>query len=332
MFLDRTDVRVAEEVCADGRALLKTIAAKSGVSTQTVSSRLKRLERELGLKYVPEIDLPAVGMRSEHFVRMKLSGEPDGGKLKAALAMPNVQLACRTAGDFDLLLWVIARDARAFAREAEPELRDALGDWAEDWVAHALVARTAGFIPVSAHAVELFSLPKSRKKTLAALSENSRMAVTALADELGVTEPTAEYHLKKAKPFIRRYTAYFSGKGEFAHVARFLQLKGRKTDARDAERALASLFFASDPRLFNRLAFAASCSGGMDAAFLETYSPLEDSAGSESREALTGVKAVGKQAVGNVVKILKGAIPVRKVRLAEECPYLISPPEAGEQK
>ena len=114
MFLDRTDLRVVEEACGGSRALLKSMAAKAGVSTQTVSTRLKRLERSLGLKFVPELDLPSVGIKSEHFVRMKLRNEPDADALKRAFASPNVQLACRTAGDFDLLLWVIAKDASAF--------------------------------------------------------------------------------------------------------------------------------------------------------------------------------------------------------------------------
>ncbi|VVC72067.1 Uncharacterised protein [uncultured archaeon] len=140
-----------------------------------------------------------------------------------------------------------------------------------------------------------------------------------------MTEPTAEYHLKKTRPFIKRFTAYFTGRGEFAHVIRFLQLRGKRQDIESEGKRITDAYLNSDPRLFNRLAFAAKPSGGMDALMIETYSSLEDGA-EVTDQLLNESRIVGKHVSAVVSSVTKGAIPIRKVGLARECESVLYPP------
>lgn len=330
MFLDRTDLCVMEELCENSRSLLTNIAEKAGVSIQTVSSRMKRLESALGLKYALELDLDMLGLQSEHVVKIKFreGRAPSASELAEAAASPCVQLACRTTGEFDFFMWVVTPTMKYFSSEVEPAVREALGEEVEDWTSYPIVARTAGFIPVGAELCELFKVPKSRSKTIRIMSQNARISVRDLAEQLGVTEPTAEYHLKKMKPFVRRFTAYFTGRGEFAHVIRFMQLRGRKADIEAEEKRITGVYLNSDPRLFNRLAYAARPAGGMDAVLLETYSSFDDCAAA-TEQVLGGGKFIGKHSSAAVSSVVKGAIPIRKVCLQRDCASVISPAKAA---
>lgn len=328
MFLDKVDLLVLQELGENSRVHLKTIAEKAGVSIQTISSRLARIEKQLNLRYSLEIDLDKVGLRSEHFVRVKFKpdAKPSAEILKQALSSPFIQLACETKGEFDLFLWAVTPNPQVFASKVEPQIREALDEFVEDWTAHTLVSRRAGFIPISRELMTEFSVPKSRLRPLEILNDDSRIMVMHLAEQLQVSEPTAEYHLKKVKPFVKRFTAFFSGRGEFVHVIRFFQVRGKKADLEKDGKKVTCGYLNSDPRLFNRLVYAANPSGGMDCLLIETYSSLDDCS-SATDQLLAEKRIIGKHASAEVTRVLKGAIPIRKVNLGGECKYLLSPAE-----
>jgi len=330
MFLDRVDMLILEELSRNSRCLLKDIADKASVSIQTISSRLAKLERNLGLKYTLELDLQKAGCAQQYFIRVNFrDNKPDAATLRSFFAKnPFVQLAALTKGDFDLFIWSASPTAADYEREIEGTLRAQLDEYTSDWTAHPLLTRRAGFLPVGNDLINTLRLPSSRKRTLDVLNSDSRIMVTKLAEQLGVKEPTAEYHLKRAKPFVSRFTSYFETTGEFLHMIRFLQLRGKEKDFQSEGRKVSDLYLKSDPRLFNRLVYAGVPSGGMDRLFLETYSSFDDY--EAHSEAIKGYSSIiGKHSAARVEKVLKGAIPIRKMDLASECKYLLSPAESG---
>jgi len=331
MFLDRVDMLILEELSRNSRSLLKDIAAKAGVSIQTISSRLGILKKKLRLKYTVELDLQKAGCSQQSFIRVNFreGAKPDAGQLRSIFSKtPFIQFAALTKGDFDLFLWTVSPSMADYEGSVEGDLRSELDEFIADWTAHPLLARRAGFLPVGNDLIDALKLPDSRKRTLRILNEDSRIMVIKLAEQLGVAEPTAEYHLKRARPFVRRFTSYFESGGDFLHMVRFLQLRGKEKDFQADGRKVSDLYLKSDPRLFNRLAYAAVPSGGMDRLFLETYSSLDDyEAHSEGIKACSSI--IGKHSAARVETVLKGAIPIRKIDLASECKYLLSPAEGG---
>ncbi len=327
MFLDRTDVLIIEELSRNSRVMLKTMAEHANVSIKKVGYRLKNLEKKLGIHYTIEPELTTTGLPYEFLVRAKLNAKPDVKHLRELLLpMPNIQFAALADGDFDLFMWGLAPSSSAYSQKVEPAIRAGLEDYLSEWNAHPLLARRAGFFPVDNALISTLAIRESRRKVLRILNENSRIQVINLAEMLGVEDSTAEYHLKRARPFIRRFTAYFEGRGDFLHIARFLQLRGKGMDFQVDGRRISELYLKNDPRLFNRLVYAATPSGGFDTFLFENFTSLEDhEAFEESIKSHHNI--IGKHESAKITKVLKGAIPIRKVDLSSECKYLLSPAE-----
>ena len=324
MFLDKLDMLILEELSRNSRQHLKDIAAKGGCSINTVSARLGRLERELKLRYTLELDFSKDGFPREFVVRAKFEGKPQLSGLRESFArLPGVQLAALTEGDFDLLLWCLAPSSEEYGFGLGQELRGVLGKSLADWSTYPVIDRHIGFLPVDSDLIDMLRLSEHRRRVLKILNEGSRMMVTELAEQLGVTEPTAEYHLKRIAPVVKRFTSYFESPGEFVHISRFVQLRGGAEELRSEGRGLTELYVRSDTRLFNRLVYAARIVGGWDVFMLETFTSLEDYKEHNERVA-SFRKIVGKQESALITKVLKGRIPIRKVDFAKEVASLFN--------
>jgi DNA-binding Lrp family transcriptional regulator len=69
------DYRILEELRRDGRASLRAIAERLGVSTSTVSNRVKQLEDEGIIRgYKPVIDYAKLGYRLTAITKIKAKG------------------------------------------------------------------------------------------------------------------------------------------------------------------------------------------------------------------------------------------------------------------
>lgn len=70
------EYRILEELLRDGRASLNRIAKRLGVSTTTVSSRLKRLlEEGIIRRFKPELDYEKLGYDLTAIIQVKLQGQ-----------------------------------------------------------------------------------------------------------------------------------------------------------------------------------------------------------------------------------------------------------------
>jgi Lrp/AsnC family leucine-responsive transcriptional regulator len=77
-MLDETDQRILEVLLGDSRASLKSLAEQVGLSSPSVSERLRRLEeRSVIRQYTVEIDPQALGFTLQAMVRVR----PMPGKL-----------------------------------------------------------------------------------------------------------------------------------------------------------------------------------------------------------------------------------------------------------
>lgn len=77
-MLDETDQRILEVLLGDSRASLKSLAEQVGLSSPSVSERLRRLEeRGVIRQYTVEIDPQALGFTLQAMVRVR----PMPGKL-----------------------------------------------------------------------------------------------------------------------------------------------------------------------------------------------------------------------------------------------------------
>lgn len=117
---DQLDRTILEELQVDGRISIADLARKIHLSSPAVYQRIKRLERAgLITGYVALIDREQVGYDLLCFVRLSLQ-QHSRERLEqvqiAIAALKEVMECYHTAGSYDLLLKVIARDHRALER------------------------------------------------------------------------------------------------------------------------------------------------------------------------------------------------------------------------
>lgn len=129
--LDDIDVRILEELQADGRISNVALADAVGLSPSPCLRRVKRLE-EAGViaGYRAEVDRRQVGLDLTVFV--EVSVERHGGQTQERmeerlLALPEVVACHVVSGQADFLLEVVCRDLRDYDRFT----REHLGRWPE---------------------------------------------------------------------------------------------------------------------------------------------------------------------------------------------------------
>jgi len=99
------DVQILEELRRDGRASLRTIAERLGVSTTTVSHRVKQMEAEGVIRgYRPQLDYSKLGYRLTAITKIKAKGAKIP-EIVAQLAEEETLVdVYEITGDYDVLV------------------------------------------------------------------------------------------------------------------------------------------------------------------------------------------------------------------------------------
>ena len=107
---DELDRRIIEALQANGRESFRAIAAQVGVSEATVRARYARLTAE-GILQVVGVTNPLGLGYEQALVGVRTSGAPD--EVADAIARwPDADYVIATAGQFDLVVEVVASDRR----------------------------------------------------------------------------------------------------------------------------------------------------------------------------------------------------------------------------
>ncbi|MEZ4321504.1 MAG: Lrp/AsnC family transcriptional regulator [Myxococcota bacterium] len=114
--LDRIDIALIRALQKDGRASNKELADVAGLAPSSTHGRVRRLfERGVVRGVHADVDPAAVGVGLEAFIFLRLashSREAVGTLWQDLCALPEVRAAYYVGGDDDILLHVLARDAR----------------------------------------------------------------------------------------------------------------------------------------------------------------------------------------------------------------------------
>ncbi len=103
---DPVDVRILEILRLDGRASIRDIAEKLGVSPATVSRKIRRMEDENVIKaYVSIIEDEELGKGSRAVLLVRTSGEKDQSEVIEDISnMDDICNVFLTMGNYDLIL------------------------------------------------------------------------------------------------------------------------------------------------------------------------------------------------------------------------------------
>lgn len=115
--IDEIDKKILMALSMNGRATLPLISKLTGMSPTALHYRIKHLEKIYNIKYTIELDLDKLKYH-KFLVFMKFIGKnkPSIHEIyKATVNMPNVQFVCSLNGNYDILIYLLAKDNRDVA-------------------------------------------------------------------------------------------------------------------------------------------------------------------------------------------------------------------------
>ncbi len=140
--IDEIDRKILAALAQDAEKSHEELAAACGITRQTVSSRIKRLEREGVIeRYRAAIDYEKIGLRSFFMLFLKLdmadpaASEAFIGTLKAD---PHVLVDASITGEWDVILMLAFGDVREYESYIG-HLRQQLGPALKDSKSHVIL-------------------------------------------------------------------------------------------------------------------------------------------------------------------------------------------------
>jgi DNA-binding Lrp family transcriptional regulator len=109
--VDETDLRIVEELVADGRLSVRALAERVHISRASAYARLERLQADgvitgFSAQVVPE----KVGLGTSAYISISIEQNTWRTVAPALDALPAVERVCLVSADFDVVVEVRARD------------------------------------------------------------------------------------------------------------------------------------------------------------------------------------------------------------------------------
>jgi len=197
MEIDALSRDILQAMSENCRRSLSSLAKELHTSPKTLKKKLAKLEEEYGIKYTLELDESALGLNATYFVKINFSNPPSEKKLRRVLKKyPEIQFAALTKGDFDLLIYAVARTPLDFARWSN-SFRQSMWQNLESWEAGVTTGFWFGFFILGEEVTEHMKLKHVERVILRELIRNARIPLSELARKADVPLSTAQYHLKK---------------------------------------------------------------------------------------------------------------------------------------
>jgi Lrp/AsnC family transcriptional regulator for asnA, asnC and gidA len=127
MTLDDLDTRILDALREDGRMSVTEIAQRVDATAATVRKRMRRMEREHGLRVVAMTDYYAAGFEILLAVGIEVEGQSAAQVGRALAAFPEVFCVNQVTGNCDLELLVGARDHEELHRFLHEEVAGVQG-------------------------------------------------------------------------------------------------------------------------------------------------------------------------------------------------------------
>lgn len=314
----RKIVRLLSE---NARISVSEIAKRLGVSRATVKSKIDRLEKELGMRYILELDEHAMGLNNPHLIEVRFKKKPDYEKIKELLKRSYIpQVAFSVSGAYDLVIY-----ANAFSGSEYMHWNMAmivlLSEYGVEWHASEMPHRHLGFFPLRDETIRRANIDDKYKNMLLCLNDNSRASFQQISKRLGMHFNTVKYNFDKLMKsgYIKRATITMTMPKTLSLMTFFddytptegfeeSSARARKVIMFDEENPLISRYLISGPLIGSHTLFVMS-------VFDDKTSAEKYGLGYHKR---MYAKHSPKRVVGEVKEIILGTLPIRSVDIKKE--------------
>jgi len=202
-------MQIIRMLSEDSRMPVYAMSKALGISRRSVSKRLKTIERVFGVRYVPILSASRLGLGFPHTVLVKFKNEPDYDMVREILRNSlGVQLALRTKGAYDLVIFSNERSRPMYARWDRGMRNELYKEGLASWRPSEISFKRMGFLPLRTETFGLFSISEKERAMLSVLNENARIPMIQLARRLGINYKTAIYRFNEllSKKYIKGFT------------------------------------------------------------------------------------------------------------------------------
>lgn len=313
--------KIIRALSEDARMPVSDLAKQLKLSRNVIRDRLTKLERELGIRYTIEFNEAALGLASPHLIAVKFSTKPDYDRIAKALERSYIpQLAAKTRGKFDMLIYAIAISGSEYARW-DRSMRIFLGDYGVEWRASEVVHRQLGFLPLRNELLDRVKLPENYKEMAKILNENSRTKFQEISKKLGMHFNTVAYDFKKllATNYIKRFTLTMDKPKDITLLSSFFKYKINRNYEKNSVVQRNVLRGDDENSLISRYVMTAPMIGAYDFFTLSASDNLEEA---YKRDRLASVQIMKSQSpemiYAEIERVLLGRLPIRSIDTKKE--------------
>jgi DNA-binding Lrp family transcriptional regulator len=202
------------ELSEDSRSSVTRLAKRLKISRNTVISNIKWLEKELGMSYTLEFDMPKMGLANPQISFFKFGTKPTTGEVRNAFegGKDFITFLATLEGDSDAVLQTVSDSSSEYMYWAVG-IYLKLAKFKPTIQSSIVRGSIIGFMPLPTDLLRKLDLGKVAldpldRKILALLNDDSRMTYKDIADELGEEVTTIRYRIRRIdrSGIIRKYT------------------------------------------------------------------------------------------------------------------------------
>ena len=309
--------KILRELCTDSRVNVTELSKRLGVSRFVVARHIQSLEKELGLRYTMSLNYNALGFTKMNLYHMTFSKKPNDATLEAAFSKSKaVQLALRTKGDFDVVLFVLAGNEEEYAKW-HLSLALEFSKYGVSINKSDIDIIHHGFVPLTNAAIEDASAKDLYKGLLLKLNSNSRMKIKEIAHALKMNEDMVSYYMAKLvkEGVIRKFTTIITKPPSCMNILFFMRYIYREGHVSRIYEKRKLVYFKKEDEIpmFNDYQMVLSISGGEEDFAWGSGATMEEAKERVSVHEKIFKKDSPEMRAGMIVKVLKGYQPIRSV-------------------
>ncbi len=310
-FVARRILRMLSE---NSRITTSEMAGQLKISRQAIAKRLRKLENDLGISYVLELNEDKLGLSNPHIIFVKFGAKPDYEKIRALFLRSTVpQVAARISGKYDMFIYANSTSRDEYVHW-DKSTQILLSEYKTLWQPSELAHRQLGFFPLRNELIEKLDIPPKHKEMIKILNENSRSSVQKVAAALGMHFNTAEYNFKKLLKmgYIRRFTLTMKQRNDLT----FMSIFGKYIISGDFENDAAierkALMSDDDYSVISRYIMSAQLVGSFDWFSIGVFDNRKTA---YDNDVLYYRRSMKRQDVraeyGTIEEVLLGKLPIR---------------------
>lgn len=211
-FINKKDRAMLMALSEDARLNVTRLSRAVGYSRITTIKALRRLERDLGIRFTIEIDESRLRSFERHVIAVKLSKTPTAGTLERIFSNdPFAQNVYLMEGDFDLLIYATASKAVDYITW-ETHVAETLVDYGASIRPSEYVTSHFGYMPLGDGFIDEItdarSIDDKDRSILKLLNKNCRLGYREISKLTGIQEDTVRYRLflLRKSGIIKRFT------------------------------------------------------------------------------------------------------------------------------